>query len=70
MKDSNKNWQGGKVSSTTPGTTVPSGGRQSSGEVIHNRAGGMNIAGKGENLNDMPSCKKGGSSKGSVAGVA
>ncbi len=33
-----------------PGTSVPTQSAQSSGRVTHNRPGGMNEAGKGENL--------------------
>jgi len=33
-----------------PGTSVPTGEAQSSGATIHHRPGGMNKAGKGENL--------------------
>jgi len=32
----------------------PSGHKQSSGKTIHNRPGGMNGAGKGENLDGFP----------------
>lgn len=62
-------WYGDKCDPTTPGASVPSGGRQSSGKSIHERPGGMNGAGKGENLKNMPTVHTGGGS-GSLAGVA
>jgi putative alpha-1,2-mannosidase len=47
-------YAGGTTSPATPavvpGTSVPTGDAQSSGRTIHNRPGGMNKAGKGENL--------------------
>jgi len=37
-----------------PGTTVPQGEAQGSGRTQHNRSGGLNLAGKGENLSEFP----------------
>lgn len=65
----NAPWYGDMCDPTTPSASAPSGGRQSSGKVTHERSGGMNIAGKVENLKNMPNVHTGGGS-GSLAGVA
>ena len=60
---------GRKADSSIPSGKEPKGARQSSGEVTHDRGGGLNDAGKGENLNDMPTVHTGGG-KGNISGVA
>lgn len=65
----NAPWYGGKVSAATPAGKEPKGPKQSSGKTTHGRSGGMNIAGKGENLKNMPTVHTGGGT-GSLAGVA
>lgn len=65
----NSSRYGEKCDPTTPKASVPTGGRQSSGKATHERSGGMNIAGKGENLKNMPTVHTGGGT-GSIAGVA
>jgi hypothetical protein len=45
---------GDKVKTNVGSATEPKGSKQSSGKTIHNRKGGVNLAGKGENLNGMP----------------
>lgn len=65
----NTPWYGEKCNPNTPGASAPKDGRQSSGQVTHERSGGMNIAGKGENLKNMPTVHTGGGS-GNLAGVA
>jgi hypothetical protein len=40
--------------SVKKGSAQPTGEKQSSGKVQHGRTTGMNVAGKGENLNNFP----------------
>jgi hypothetical protein len=53
--DASSGGGGTPVSSGVGNAKEPSGGKQSSGEASRARSG-LNLAGKGENLNDFPTC--------------
>jgi len=48
---------GAKVNTDVKGQAAPTGPKQSSGKTIHNRRGGVNLAGDGENMKYMPKQK-------------